>query len=191
MTPLLRRRLLLALGTTAALAGCASPNPLLYTLAAVPGATRTGAPHTIELRAIALARYLERSQIVRSSEGYRLEVLGDEWWGEPLDAMLSRVLVQDLTQRLPGASVFAENGAITATADATVELNLQRLDEDATGAVVLVAQVAVRHGNHPDQTRNVRFAVRPQGPTTGAMVAAMSIATGQLADVMAGMLTGR
>ena len=95
---------------------CASPNPSLYTLAVVPGPTHPGAPRRIELREIALAHYLERSQIVRSSEDYRLDVLGNDWWGEPLDSMLSRVLVQELSQRLPGSTVFAENGAITCDA---------------------------------------------------------------------------
>ncbi len=116
--PVGRRRVLwLLAGLPAA---CASPNPSLYTLAVVPGATHPVAPPHIELREIALAHYLERSQIVRSSEDYRLDVLGNDWWGEPLDAMLSRVLVQELSQRLPSSTVFAENGAITATPDASV-----------------------------------------------------------------------
>src|SRR5215475_11960570 len=87
------RRQLLWITLLAALpAACASPNPTLYTLAVVPGAEHTGAPHVIELRAIAIAHYLERSQIVRSSEDLRLDVLGGDWWGEPLDAMLGRIL---------------------------------------------------------------------------------------------------
>ena len=143
---MLRRRLLLLLA--AAPAGCTSPNPTLYVLAPLPGTpwpgtSSAGAAATVELREIGLARYLERSQIVRSSEGYRLDVLGDEWWGEPLGAMLSRVLVQELTQRLPGRTVFAESGAITVNPAATVAVNIQRLDADATGAVVLIAQVEV------------------------------------------------
>jgi hypothetical protein len=176
-------------GVLAALpAACSSPNPNLYTLAVLPGTVRSGAPHNIELRSIALAHYLERSQIVQSSENYRLNVLANDWWGEPLDAMLNRVLVQQLSQRLPGSAIFAENGAISVTADATVEINLQRLDENAMGSVVLLAQVAVT--GKRTATRDVRFEVRPDAPGTGPMVAAMSVATGQLADVLAGMLTG-
>ncbi|HTW72446.1 MAG TPA: hypothetical protein VME47_21385, partial [Acetobacteraceae bacterium] len=57
-------------------AACTSPNPNLYTLAVVPGATRAGAPGRVELRLISLAHYLDRTQIVRSSEDYRLDVLG-------------------------------------------------------------------------------------------------------------------
>ena len=191
---MLRRRLLLLLA--AAPAGCASPSPTLYVLAPQPGTSlpgtpqpggsQPGAPATVELREIGLARYLERPQIVRSSEGYRLDVLSNEWWGEPLGAMLSRVLVQELTQRLPGSTVFAESGAITANAVATAAVNIQRLDADATGAVVLIAQVEVT--GHAAATRNMRVTVPPPAPGTAGLVEAMSGAIAQLADTIAAML---
>jgi uncharacterized lipoprotein YmbA len=179
-----RRVLWLLAGLPAA---CASPNPALYTLAVVPGTTHPVAPPHVELREIALAHYLERSQIVRSSEDFRLDVLGNDWWGEPLDAMVSRVLVQELSQRLPSSAVFAENGAITATPDASGELNVQRFDEDHSGAVVLLAQVAV--AGRATVTRNLRFSVPPPSPGTPGLVSAMSTALGQLADAVADLLT--
>jgi hypothetical protein len=40
-------------------------------------------------------------------------------------------------------------------------------------------------------SRGVRFTVRPADATTGALVAAMSAALGQLADTVAGMLVSR
>ena len=104
-------------------AACSSPNPNLYTIAPVSGAPTaahgTAAPKVIELRQIGLARYLERSQIVRSSENYRLDVMANDWWGEPLGAMLSRVLVEELSQRLPQSTVYAETGAVSVSPDAT------------------------------------------------------------------------
>ena len=183
---MLRRRLLLLLA--AAPAGCASPNPALYVLAPLPGAPQSGAPRMVELREIGLARYLERSQIVRSSEGYRLDVLSNEWWGEPLGAMLSRVLVQELTQRLPGSTVFAESGAITVDPAATVAVNIQRLDADATGAAVLIAQVEV--SGKSTATRDIHLTVPPPAPGTAGLVEAMSQAVAQLADTIAAMLRG-
>ncbi len=182
--PIGHRRVLWLLA--ALLTACASPNPALYTLAIVPGATHPAAPPSIELRGIALARYLERSQIVRSSEDFRLDVLGNDWWGEPVDAMLSRVLVQELSQRLPSSTVFAENGAITATPDASVELNIQRFDEDRSGAVLLLAQVAVMA--RATVTRNLRFSVPLPSPGTPGLVSAMSTAVAQLADAIADSL---
>lgn len=181
---MLRRRLLLLLAALPA--GCASPNPTLYVLAPLPGPADAGGPRSVELREIGLARYLERPHIVRSSEDYRLDVLSNDWWGEPLGAMLSRVLVQSLTQRLPGSTVFAESGAISETAVATVAVNIQRLDANAAGAVVLIAQVEVR--GRGTATRDVRLTVAPGGPGTAALVAAMSQAVAQLADTIAAML---
>ena len=64
-----------------------------------------------------------------------MDVLSNDWWGEPLDAMLSRILVGDLNQRLPGSTVYADSGAISMPSDATVEINLQRFDVDRDGAL--------------------------------------------------------
>jgi len=167
---------------------CSSPNPTLYTLAVVPGYTHRGAPRRIEVRAISLPRYLDRSAIVRSTEGFRLDVMGNDWWGEPLDAMMGRVLVQELLQRLPGSVVFPENGAISSAPDASVEVNVQRFDTDASGAVVLSAVIAVLREGETVASRPVGLRVMPTAPDTGGLVAAMSAATGQLADVIAAML---
>ncbi|WP_428493550.1 PqiC family protein [Rhodopila sp.] len=179
-----RRSALLALAALPA--ACSSPNPELYVLAAIPGPTHAGAPRVIALRAIAVAHYLERSQIVRSSEGYRIEVLSNQWWGEPLDAMLSRILVQELNQRLPGSNVYGDSGAISTPAAARVEINLLRFDLDRDGNLLLAAQIAV--DGKGIRSRGVRFTARPQDATTRALVAAMSTATAELADAIAGML---
>jgi uncharacterized lipoprotein YmbA len=179
-----RRLALLALATLPA--ACSSPNPTLYVLAPIPGAVRTGAPRIVQLRAISIPHYLERSQIVRSSEGYRMDVLSNEWWGEPLDAMMGRILVQELSQRLPGGTVYSDSGAISMPANATVEINLQRLDLDRDGEVLLVAQIAV--DGKRTASRGLTFTERPADTTTGALVAAMSAATAHLADTVAEML---
>jgi uncharacterized protein len=166
------------------LSGCASPTPNLFTLAPVPGEVRQGRPAVVQLRQIGLAKYLDRPQIVRSTEDYRVMLGNNERWGEPLGAMLSRVLVENLTQRLPGTVVFGEGGAITAEPNAIVEVDVQRLDTDQSGAVVLVAQAARRSG----VTRAVRLSVQPASSDTAGEIGAMSIAVGQLADAIAGML---
>src|SRR4051812_423546 len=92
-----------------ALGSCASPNPALYTISAVPGPPLPTTPRTIVLREVGVARYLDRSQIVRSAQDYKLDVSSNEWWGEPFAAMLTRVLVEELSERLPGATVVGEN----------------------------------------------------------------------------------
>ncbi len=88
--------------------------------------------------------------------------------------------------------MFTSAGSITAEADATVEMDIQRFDADPSGQVVLLAQVAVSRGRTraTAATRVVRLLVQPTGPGTAALVAAMSAALGQLADALAAMLQG-
>ncbi len=189
MTRSLPHRRFVLLAPLAAAACATSPQPVMYTLAPTQGAERRGAPKVVELRAIGLARYLERSQIVRSSEDFRLDILGNEWWGEPLDTMLSRVMTQNLTQRLPGTTIFPENGAVTGMPDATLGINIQRMDQARTGEVILIAQVSVSRREVTARTITLRIA--PAGSGTPAMVAAMSEATGQLADQITSLLGAR
>ena len=185
-----------ALALAAVLVACASTKPTLYTIATVSGAERNNAPRVILLQPIGLERYLERSQIVRSSENYRLDVMENDWWGEPLSAMLSRVLVSELGQRLPQSIVISEGGAVSATPDATISLNVQRLDEDAAGNLVLEAQASVGFKAKGAPTlQDFRFTVPPSALGIPGEVAAMSTAVGQLADGLTTMVvsgpTGR
>jgi len=171
------------------LVGCASPNPVLYTLAVVPGAVLTGAPHAIQVRRIGLAGYLDRPGIVRSTSDYQLQIANDDRWGEPLGGLLLRVLDQDLAQRLPGSSVYSDSGAISADPDAVVEIDLQRFDANAKGTIIISAQASVRPGDHSDraQTRPIRLEVTPRSGATSDYVAALSQGLGQIADIIAGM----
>jgi uncharacterized lipoprotein YmbA len=182
-----------ALGALAVLAACRSPEPTLYTLLPVPGERRRGGPRTVSVREVSLARYLDRLQIVRTTAEYRLDVAGNDWWGESLETMLSRVLVENLAQRLPGSSVFASGGAISAPAEAVVEVNLQRLGLTAPARLALAAQVAIsqRGSSRPrDATRTESLEVPVAGDGTPAFVAAASTAVGALADAIARMLAG-
>jgi uncharacterized protein len=173
----------LGLVMAAALAGCASPNPVLYTIAPVRGPVEAGVPRVIVVRQVAIARYLDRQEIVRSSENYRLQVMENDWWGEPLAAMLNRVLVAELGQRLPRSTVIADTGAVSARPQATVAIDLERLDEDAAGNLVLEAQAAVRFGERGEPLlRHFRFTVRLPAPGVAGEVAAISTALGRLAD---------
>jgi hypothetical protein len=140
---------------------------------------------------VGIARYLQRSQIVRSSEDYRVQLSANDWWGEPLDAMLARVLVQDLSQRLPRTTIFTSAGAVTQSPDATIELEVQRLDLDTSGNLVLIAQTSVsfKDKGNPD-TRSFHISQRPPSSTVAGQVAAISIALAQVADRVAGMLAG-
>jgi uncharacterized lipoprotein YmbA len=190
MSALRRFLWLTAIGILAMQAGCSSPAPVLYTIVAVPGAESKSGPAVILLQQIGLERYLERSQIVRSSENFKLDVLSNDWWGEPLGAMLTRVLIEELGQRMPHSAVLSEVGVVSAPPDATVALNIQRLDEDATGSVVLQAQAGVTFkGRSAPTLRSFRFVVPHPSPGVSGEVAAISTAVGKLADALASLLS--
>ena len=200
MTGSLRHRACVLAGSLFLLAGCTSPTPKLYTVAAVTSGTAqaTGTVTTstkkqtvVVLQQIGLARYLDRQQIVRSSENYQLDVAQNDWWGEPLPAMLNRVLVEELGQRLPGSVVLSENGAVTATPDVAIELNISRLDLDATGNLLLNAQANVIAKSEDKAALHAfHFSVRPPTTDIRGEVAAISTALGQLADQLAPLVQG-
>jgi hypothetical protein len=186
----LGRRSFACLVLPALASACSSTDPTLYTLQVKPGPQFPKSPPVVQVRDIGLARYLDRREIVRSSADYKLNVSNNDWWGESLAGMLSRVIVLGLSQRLPSSSVYAEGGAISADPNATLALNIQRLEPDASGAnVELLAQAAVEF-NRPRRTANRNFQiVKPLGARTAAgQVAATSDAIGELTDGLAALL---
>ena len=185
----LRRRRLVCLLPPLALAACSSPEPGLYVIAVRPGATLPSTPPVVQLRDIGLPSYLDRREIVRSSEDYKIGVRSNDWWAEPLGSMLGRVLSVELSQRLPGSNVYRETGAINADPNAVVAVNVQRLDVDQSRTLQLLAQVAVEF-NRPRRTVSRSFTVaKPVSATTVvAEVAATSDAVAELADGIAQML---
>ena len=140
------------------------------------------------MRQVSLARYLERSQIVRSSADYELKVQSNDWWGEPLGAMIGRVLQQDLTQRLPGTQVFNDAGAISPDADWQVEVNLLQMDLNQAGVLVVRAQIAVSAKEGAPKTESERFEQPVAGPSVAGQVAASSQALGKLSDAIAALV---
>ena len=185
----LGRRRLVALALPAAAAACSGADPVLYTIATRPGPTLAAGPKIVMLRDISLASYLDRKEIVRSSEDYKLGIMANDWWGDSLGALLARVLVVELSQRLPNSKVYSENGAITTDPNATVGVNIQRLDTDKAGVLVLLAQVAVEF-NRPRRTAANNFTISKPAPTpnVAGQVTATSDAMAALADGIAALL---
>ncbi|MFL5286200.1 MAG: membrane integrity-associated transporter subunit PqiC [Rhodopila sp.] len=173
----------------AVLTGCSSPKPALYTIGVQDGPIVQSAPKVIERRDIGLAGYLDRPQIVRSSDGYRLAVMANDTWGEPLGGMIARVLSIELAQRLPGSNVYSGRSAIASNVGAVIEVNIQRMDVAADGNLMLLAQVAVKFRNKPQpMARTVTISKPLAGVSTADEVAAISAAIADLADGLATML---
>jgi len=181
--------LMLSMAGAALMTACGSPNPRLYTLAPVPGTPETGTPRIVVLNQIAIARYLDRPEIVRSSENYRLDVMANDVWGEPLAAMIRRVLAEDLSQRLPGTTFLNSTGAIAAKEEATVDINIERMDVGANQSLAFASQAAVTFANGRSEAPRAFQTSIPLGSNSIAEeVRAMSIALGQFADQITEML---
>lgn len=177
---------------TLLLAGCASAEPDYFRLSALPPAAPAApgrAPEVIELRRPGLARYLDRSEIVRGGEGARVDVLSGQRWAEPLAEMLARVLAENLTLRLPGRTVFAESSALSLQAPLRAEADILRFEGGADGQVVLQAQLALRP-ERGEARRGQAFQTRIpiQGTGTPALVAAMDRALAAMAEALAEMI---
>ncbi len=183
---------LLALPVLAApaLQACgSSPEPVLYTLAVRPGPVLTRGPRIVQVRDVGLPGYLDRKEIVRSTDDLKLDVRANAWWGEPLGGILGRTIVLELSQRLPGSQIYSESGSITMDPYATVGIDFQRFDADKAGTVILLAQVAIQF-NRPTRTASRNFSISKPVPTadTPGHVAAMSDALGELSDGVATLL---
>lgn len=183
--------LLLVLSAVLSLTGCwSSAEPTFYALAPTRGVAASSNLRTVRIQRPGLAGYLDRPEIVRRVTDYRLGVAANDRWGEPLDAMLGRVLAEDVEERIPGVAVFTEDGAITQDPDATVEVDVRRFDVGNDGRALLWAEVAVQRGNHQGtpSSRSVRLSAAPASSATSALVATLSDLLGQLADQIAALL---
>jgi uncharacterized lipoprotein YmbA len=184
----MRRRGLLAGLAVAGVAGC-SPAATDYRLAVVAGPAVGQAGMTVVVRGVSVPGYLDQDGIGRPGGDYQFASYPNDVWAEPLADMLQGVMVQELGQRLPSATVLADGGAIGAPADVVVEMNVLRFDPDAAGKLTLDVQIAVRRGTDNKVWRTVDFSRQmPAGAGAVGIVAAMSALWGQAADETAGLL---
>ena len=198
-----RRRILSALALLPIMSGCQdSPPSRFYTLAARPAAgPATKVSRAIIVQRVEVAKYLDRPQIVRYGSAYELSFSEFNRWGEGLGDMTTRVLVEDLAERLPDSHVYAAAGPLTlSNADATLEVNIVKFEPDAAGMIVLAAQWVIHRKGSSDRYHTQQFQAAAAGsgstssdaasgsaPNTDptGQVAAMSDLLGQLASQIA------
>jgi uncharacterized protein len=186
-----RRRFLGALFLLPAIAGCSDPPPKLYTLAPHPATPARRPPATVSVAQVSVAKYLDRPEMVRYSDAYQLSASEYERWGEGMSEMVTRVLVENLTQRLPGSQVYAASGPLSLPgAEFTVEVYVDKFDADAGGVITLTAQWAIHGAKGQNQFHAQEIRIVPSSSDTAAQVAAMSDALGQLSSqIAAGLAT--
>ena len=185
------RRFMLLGAATLALTGCASSPPAqYYQLAALPGPIRPGITMRIGVRSIEIPGYLDQTNIAQPAGSYQFSSAANALWAQPLASMLQSVMVQNLAQRLPDATVIASGGAIGAPADLLLEINLLRFDPDPSGNIQLTAQFAIRTAaGQPDwQIQTFSANATQTGSTTADAVAAMSKLWAEAADQLAGRI---
>ena len=190
--PSSRRQVVAVLALLPALAACSTtPPPKLYTLAPRPGTPDSRFSGTISVKRVELAKYLDRPEMVRYSDPYQLSMSEYVRWGEGLGDMVTRVLVQDLAQRLPRSQTYAASGPLTLPSPAvTIEVNVDKFEPDPSGAVVLVAQWVGRRERGGERLQSEQITVAAGASDATAQVVAMSDALGRLADRIAGSLGG-
>jgi uncharacterized lipoprotein YmbA len=183
----MKRRVLFLL-TAGALAGCAAPQAHYYQLAAMPGAVRGGTGLHIGVRSVGLPSALAQTGLPQPGSAYELNTYPNDLWAASLADMLQSTMVQNLSQRLPGDVVLADGGAIGATPDLYVEINILHFAPDQSGNVTLQAQLATRHATAQDFTVRDFTATAPGGTAPESLVAVMSTLWGQAADTLAAIL---
>ena len=167
-------------------AGCGSSDPDYYTLKAWPGPAQAGGPPTVRVRTPTVAAFLDRDSIVRNDQGYRLKLAKEAAWGEPIAELIGRTLTQDLQQRLPGSTVFAEDGAVSTTPQAVVELDVSQFAEDQDGNAAIGATLSVQRPDAAAATSQLlHLSMPPAGSSTADLAAALSRLLGQVADAAA------
>ena len=185
MSGALPRRLVL-LGLGAALAGCGtSRSPTLYTLVERPGRRIDRTLLPAALRSVEIPKYLDRPEIVRRRTPFELSAAEFERWAEGFDEMTTRVLLEDLSLRLPACPLSISGSRIAPSGGTLISVSLARFDPDPDGTVVLEARWSIDRGRAASSAIRLDRITHPASQETAALVAAMSDCLGTLADHIA------
>jgi uncharacterized lipoprotein YmbA len=175
-----------AIAAILACAGCAeSPSPRLFLLAPTAPAATHPFNGVVALKNVESPAYLDRPQFVRFSDPHEMTVSELERWGEGTSAMVTRVLVSNLAQRLPEGQVFASAGPLSVDADVVIEVVISRFEPEPDGAVALAGQWVVQRDDQPRRLRAASIRTAAPSAATPALVAAMSDALAKFADEIA------
>lgn len=131
--------------------GGTSPEPEYFALAPSVGPVMADVHYAIKVQRPLMAGYLDRPEIVRQDSDYEVQIDDGKHWAEPLDAMFERVLLQDLQQRLPGATILDEDTGALAEPRVTLATDIQQFNRIAHGQVALEAELLLKDNGTHDQ----------------------------------------
>lgn len=164
-----------------------SPSTRFYILSEVAPATpapTAAAANQIPIRVepVAIAPELDRSEIVSRIGPNRVHVAGSDRWAAPLPEQIRQVLSDDLSARLPPASVADPNEPNTKDSRRSLTIAISEFYSDDICAVTLRASWSLSNPQAASQHGTEHVRVPPSVPCGGEQAAAMSRALGALAD---------
>lgn len=181
-------RLAAAILLSLVVAGCGTTvPPRYYTLAAVPpvaAAPAAAVPVRIVVGPVNLPDYLDRRPIVTRDSAYAVHLATNDYWAAPLQDTVPRILVADLSARLPADRVesFPELAS-----DYRIAVDIDRFDTDADGLATLTARWRIYGKTGAQALQSGEVTLQQQGDAADyqAGTAALSATLGDLADYLA------
>ncbi len=189
MTRAPTRRVILAGAGALLVASCRAAPTRYYTLVAQPGTVIDRPLPIVAVRQVQIAKYLDRPQVVRRKSAFEFSVSDLDEWAEGLDQMATRVLIDDLAQRLPRTQIARTDGALAPASGTLVAVEIDRFDPDPDGTAVLEARWLIRREDIAGEVRSEQIAVPAPSGDYAALASAMSDALGQLSDRLAAALS--
>jgi uncharacterized protein len=171
------------------LAACRADPTQYYTLVSRPGTVIDRKLPIVAVRTVRIAKFLDRPQIVRHKTDIEFTFNDLDEWAEGLDDMTTRVLIDDLAQRLPNTQFAITDGALAPPTGTLLAVELSRFDPDPDGTAVLEARWTIRRGDRTDQIRSEHITAPASPDDIDATVAALSDCLAQLADRLAAALS--
>jgi len=125
---------------------------------------------------ISLPAYLDRPQLVSRASPNRLNLAEFDRWAEPLQAMFSRTLAENISSLVGTDLVYALPSRRAPTLDYQVAVEVFRFDRSADGQVQLLARWSVS-ADEPSQPLLIRrlLITEPTSPEDGAEEVIMAL----------------
>ncbi len=172
-----------------------------FTLAALPAAERSGgnvataAPtdeHDVMygLGPIKVPAYLDRNEIATRVSPSEMTYSATDYWAEPLQANVSRVLLQNLSALLDTDRIATYPWGVSAKVDYQVQVDVLHFERDASGQASLSARWGIRAGTGGKilLLKDSKLTRPATGRSTAEAVAALSATLGELSQEIASAL---
>jgi uncharacterized lipoprotein YmbA len=184
---------LVTLGASLLMGGCASQPSRFYLLSSLPNLETTsqgtsGAQGpTIAIGPITLPRYVDRPQIVTRTGSYELKLAEFDRWAEGLDANFSRVLADNLSLLIPTARMVMFPWPRLISIDYQIIVDVTHFLSQVGGESLLIADWVLSKGEGQQalMSGKSRLSASAGGQDYAAIVAAMSQTVGSLSHEIA------